>query len=497
MADEPLSSVLIVDDELRSVEAIERILEDDFRVFTATSAAQAREILENEWIQVIFCDQRMPEMTGVELLSEVRARWPEIVRIIITGFTDVEDIVRAINEAGIYQFISKPWHPDELLLAAKNGASLSLLQRDHERLNLEMRLLKLSALARTEQKKDEVKASFNFDTIARTPHSPMQKVCELAQKVAGFDIPALILGETGTGKELVARAIHYQSARHNRPFFAVHCGAIPDELLESELFGHRKGAFTGASASRIGLLEQANGGTILLDEIGDVTPAFQLKLLRFLQEGEIRAVGANDTKRVDVRVIAATHHDLKHEAQTGRFREDLYFRLAVSPMTLPPLRERRDDISAIALALLARTSERFKKKADGFTQEALDTLKRYGWPGNIRELENQITRMLMFATGPILGADLIERHIMLAAEPDNERDLMADHALNLDRLGGSGDLKERVERMEVRILRETLARHRWNKSRAADELGLSRVGLRAKLERYGINDAAGKETVLN
>ncbi|SON53949.1 Hydrogenase transcriptional regulatory protein hupR1 [Hartmannibacter diazotrophicus] len=491
MARRPLPAVLVVDDEPRSVEAIERILEDEFQVFGVTSAEKALEVLENEWIQVIFCDQRMPGMSGVELLAQVRQRWPDVMRIIITGYTDVEDIIRSVNEAGIYQFIAKPWHPDELTMAARNGVRLYQLQRDHDRLSLEMKLLEHSVETKLSAKKAEVKRGYSFDTIVRTPTSPMNAVCALAEKVARFDIPALILGESGTGKELIARAIHYASRRSDRPFHAVNCGAIPDELLESELFGHRKGAFTGAHSSRVGLLEQADGGTILLDEIGDTTPAFQLKLLRFLQEGEIRPVGANETRQVDVRVIAATNRDLLREARSGQFREDLYFRLAVSPIRVPALVERRSDIEAIAFALLARAASRHGKPVEGFSREALEALARYRWPGNIRELENQVTRMLMLTEGPVLGADLIERHVLLAAEPDDERD--DDIELHI---GGGGDLKERVERMEARILRETLARHRWNKSRAAEELGLSRVGLRSKLDRYGILEPEGEVPIV-
>jgi two-component system response regulator HupR/HoxA len=490
MAEGNLPAVLIVDDEERSVETIERILEDEFKVFGVTSAVQALEVLENERVQVVLCDQRMPETSGVELLSEVRRRWPEVVRIIITGYTDVEDIIRSVNEAGIYQFIAKPWHPDELTLAARNGARLYQLQRDHDRLTLDMKLLQHSVEAKLSVKKAELRRGFSFDSIVRTAGSPMNAVCALAERVAAFNVPALILGETGTGKELIARAIHYASPRHDLPFHAVNCGAIPDSLLESELFGHRKGAFTGAVATRIGLLEQADGGTVLLDEIGEVSPAFQLKLLRFLQEGEVRPVGSNDMNRVDVRVIAATNRDLLADARSGRFREDLYFRLAVSPITVPPLRERRADIHAIAAALLERAGNRHGRRGAGLTSEALDILARYSWPGNIRELENQITRMLMFSDGAVLAAGSIEKHILLAGGPGEELTPAIEEFL-----AGSGDLRDRVERVEARILRETLIRHRWNKSHAADELGLSRVGLRAKLERYGIVESPSKDAV--
>ncbi|MPT21836.1 MAG: sigma-54-dependent Fis family transcriptional regulator, partial [Starkeya sp.] len=254
-----------------------------------------------------------------------------------------------------------------------------------------------------------------------------------------------------------------------------------DELLESELFGHKKGSFTGAYATRIGLLDQADGGTILLDEIGDVSPAFQVKLLRFLQEGEIRPVGSNETRRVDVRILAATHRDLAGEVKAGRFREDLYYRLAAMVLTLPPLRERRGDLRVLAPRILDSLSSAHGKRTQGFTEEALACIEAYDWPGNVRELQNELTRMLVLAGGGPLGADLLSPHVLRGAAASSANATAADLAVR-----DTGPLKDRIERMEALILMETLLRCRWNKSRAAEELGLSRVGLRAKLDRYGI-----------
>ncbi|WP_454915103.1 sigma-54-dependent transcriptional regulator [Xanthobacter sediminis] len=474
-------ALLVVDDEPRSVEVIARVLDEEFDVFTAHDAGEARRILENEWIQVIFCDQRMPGTSGVALLTEVRERWPDILRIIVTGYSEPEDMIGAINAAGIYQFIPKPWHPDQLLLAARNAAHLFELQRDHERLSLEMKLTTATAEARLAARREQVAQIFHFDTLIRAPGSALSETCARAAQVATFDVPVLIHGETGTGKELLARAIHYSSLRSDRPFFAVNCGAIPDELLESELFGHKKGSFTGAHVTRIGLLDQADGGTILLDEIGDISPAFQVKLLRFLQEGEIRPVGANESKRVNVRVLAATHRDLHGEVGRGRFREDLYYRLSAMVLTLPALRERRGDLPVLAQSILDALSAQHGKKVKGFSEEALGCMKAYEWPGNVRELQNEITRMLVLATRDMLGADLLSPHVLRAAAATTAK--AAPEAIALP---DGGPLKDRIERMEASILTETLVRCRWNKSRAAEELGLSRVGLRAKLDRYGI-----------
>ena len=476
-----LPGILIVDDEPRSVEVIARVLGEEFEVFTALDAPRALEILENEWVQVVFCDQRMPGRSGVDLLTEVRQRWPDVVRIIVTGYTDPQDMIGAINDAGIYQFITKPWHPDQLLLAAQGAARLYHLQREHDRLSLELKLAAPAAEVRFAEQHERVLRNFQFDALVRTPASPLNEVCRRAAQVAAFDIPVLVLGETGTGKELLARAIHYASLRSERPFFAVNCGAIPDELLESELFGHKKGSFTGAYATRIGLLDQANGGTILLDEIGDVSPAFQVKLLRFLQEGEIRPVGSNETRRVDVRILAATHRDLAGEVKAGRFREDLYYRLAAMVLTLPPLRERRGDLRVLAPRILDSLSSAHGKRTQGFTEEALACIEAYDWPGNVRELQNELTRMLVLAGGGPLGADLLSPHVLRGAAASSANATAADLAVR-----DTGPLKDRIERMEALILMETLLRCRWNKSRAAEELGLSRVGLRAKLDRYGI-----------
>nr|WP_198557056.1 sigma-54 dependent transcriptional regulator [Enterovibrio nigricans] len=306
----------------------------------------------------------------------------------------------------------------------------------------------------------------------------MKAICAQVARIAPFDIPVLVTGESGTGKELITRAIHYSSHRADKPFVTENCGAMPVQLLESELFGHTRGAFTGATTERTGLLEQADGGTVFLDEIGDTSLEFQVKLLRFLQEGEIRPLGSNRSRHVNVRVIFATNRHLEDEVRAGRFREDLYYRLAAVPIHIPPLRERPMDISVIANWILQNHIIAYDKPVDGFTDEALECMSAYHWPGNVRELENEVRRMLVMTDSVQLGADLLSSKVLKVACGDVQQTNMP--------LLDEGSLKDRVEVLEARILKETLIRHKWNKSKAALELGLSRVGLRAKLERYGL-----------
>lgn len=474
----PRPTILLVDDEILSLETMTRILDEEFEVRSATNATVALKILEQDWIQVVLSDQRMPDTSGVAFLAQVRERWPEVIRIIISAYTDADDLIAGINAAGIYQFIGKPWHPDALLLAVRNAVRLFQLQRDHELLTLETRVTAQSLSERLEEKRSRLKRRFDVAHIVRAPHSPMNTICAQIGQVAPYDIAVLITGRSGTGKEEIARALHYNSLRADKPFVAENCAAVPDELLESELFGHKRGAFTGAYSDRIGLLEQADGGTVFLDEIGDISPAFQVKLLRFLQEGEIRPIGINQRRRVSVRVIAATNRDLEEEVRSGRFREDLYYRLAAIRIRVPPLAERRADIPLLARHLLTEAMQHHGKTVRGLTDETLACLQEYHWPGNVRELKNEIERALILCREDWITASLLSPHILRAA-PTDEESALAEVFAALQ-----GSLKERVELMEARILREALIRHRWNKSRAAEELGLSRVGLRSKLERY-------------
>lgn len=481
-----LPTLLIVDDEPRSLESLRRILEDEFEVLTAGNAAVAAHLLANRNVQLVLCDQRMPDRSGVEFLKFVKAQWPDVIRMIISGYTDAHDIIDGINEAGIFQYITKPWHPEGLILTLKNACRLQELQRQNELLAVELRMSPQAAQAVVANRKKGVRRAYDLDDgIVRAPGSPMDEVCGRLRQVAPYDVPVLLFGASGTGKELAARSLHYNSARWNKAFVVENCGALPDELLESELFGHKRGAFTGAVDEHIGLFERADGGTVFLDEIGEVSPAFQVKLLRVLQEGEIRPLGSGKTRKVDVRVIAATNKDLEEEVRARRFRADLFYRLAGMIIRLPRLADRPGDLPLLVEALLAKAQVTLGKNASGVTPQALDALQRYAWPGNVRELQNELQRMLVRGReAAMLGIEVMSPHIV-AGQP-------LEPGAGTPQIQASADtghtLKDRVERLEAEIVRETLARHRWNKSKAARELGLSRVGLRSKLERYGLEN---------
>ncbi len=475
-----LPTVLIVDDEVRSLETLRRTLQDDFEVMISTTTEEAEEILQREWVQIILCDQRMPKMTGVEFLQRVRETWPDTIRMIISGYTDSEEIISAVNDAGIYQYLTKPWHPDSLILTLRNAVRLFELQQQNASLSIELKMMPGQLDQSLADKREKLRANYqNDDGIVRSPDSGMNMVCDKIRRVAPYDVSVLLCGESGTGKELAARALHYNSLRWDKPFVVENCGALPDELLESELFGYKRGAFTGAVEDRVGLFERATGGTVFLDEIGDVSPAFQVKLLRVLQEGEIRPLGSGRTRKVDVRIIAATNKEMEAELSSGRFREDLYYRLATVTIALPPLRDRKVDIPILADRLLDAAMRDLGKEVTGFSEEALACMQAYHWPGNVRELQSQVRQMLVMSDGSKLGADLLTAKVRSAAPRDAEPQFG-------DLATSGGPLKERVSALEMHILRETLIRNQWNKSRAARELGLSRVGLRSKLQRYGL-----------
>lgn len=478
-----LPLVLVVDDESHSLDSIRRNLEEDFRILTATSADEARSLLECHEVSVILCDQRMPGTSGVTFLKEVRELWPDTVRIIISGYTDSQDIIAGINDAGIYQYVLKPWAPERLLATVTRAAEARSLQIQTQRLNLELRTSTPVLRKRGSESLAHARAAFDFDNLVRSSQSPLNAVCEIAARLARYDLSVLITGESGTGKELLARAMHYASPRSERAFVMENCAAMTDTLLESELFGHKRGAFTGAFEDHIGLFQRADGGTIFLDEIGDTSPAFQVKLLRVLQEGEVRPVGASRPVLVNVRVIAATHRNLEAEVHAGRFREDLFYRVAGSSIHVPPLRERSADIIPIADMLLERAAQELGRRGARFAQDVGANLLAYAWPGNIRELRNEIFRALALSEGTVVNASAFSPRVLYGQSG-------LDRGAAASTVPQSGSLQERLDAVEATILRETMLRLRWNKTKAASELGLSRVGLRQKLARLGLEGHA-------
>lgn len=480
----PRPAILLVDDEPHALSAMRMALEDEFEILTAPGAAEAARLLEEEWVQAVICDQRMPGQTGVAFLAEVRERWPETVRLLITGYTDPTAMVDAINAAGVHQFLTKPWHPEQLLVAVRNAARLFQLARENERLAIEMRLLNSTTESRLEKRRRALREGMGFETVLRAPTSPMNATVHIARQFASFDVPVLLVGEPGTGKAQIARAMHYGSLRSDKPFYELNLAGLPEDLAAIELMGAKRGVVAGGVA-RIGLLQKADRGTLCLAGIETAAPGLQLALLRVLIEGAFTPIGGQETVGTNLRLICGSGTDLRAEVAAGRFRADLYFALAAGEIAVPPLRARRGDVAILAQAMLADLAASHGKPVHGLDEAALEFLENYDWPGNLRELRNEITRMLVFARDCVLGADLISRHILQAPPGEEGADRSAEAALTAD-----GTLKDRVELMEMRILRETLTRHRWNKSRAAAELGLSRVGLRAKLDRYGIADPA-------
>jgi len=480
MPDTP-PTILLVDDEDHSLASMRMALEDDFDCLIARNADEATALMEEHFVQVIFCDQRMPGRTGVEFLTEVRDRWPETVRIIITGYTETNDMIAAINQAGIYQFLTKPWHPDLLVMTAKNASDLFRLNREHDRMSLEMRYLSRSIETKLDEKRKALREGLGFENVLRSPNSPMNAVIAQARQFASFDVSVLITGEAGTGKTDLARAMHYSSLRSDRPFHEINCIGVDDDILELELFGARRGAVPGVQSNKPGLLQKADRGTLFLNGIADLSPKMQLALVKVATEGAFRPLGSHEVIRTDVRLLAGASRDLRMDVAEGRFRGDLYFAMAKTTLTVPPLRKRLEDLAILAQHLLFEAASAHGKQVYGLSDDSIQFLENYDWPGNLRELENEMIRMLVFSQDTLLGPELISRHILQAAPSDAPGVTPVDMVLE-----GEGTLKTRVEEIEMRILRETLTRLKWNKSRAANELGLSRVGLRAKIERYGI-----------
>jgi len=470
-SDEVSPAVLVVDDEPASVNLL-RITLRGYDVHTATTGDEGLQLLAaHPEIAVAIVDQRMPGMSGTEFIQHTIEPYPHLVRIILTGYTDIQSLIEAINAGRVYRYLTKPWKKDDLRVAVRQGLEVHRLAVENIRLQAELTTANARLRVENTLLKREARGHYDFEGIVGAS-AARQRMLDLAAHAIPSDATVLILGETGTGKELVARAIHYNGPRADQPFVSENCGAIAPDLLTSELFGHRRGAFTGAAEDRKGLFEFAHGGTLFLDEIGDCPPDLQTRLLRVLDQGEIRRVGDNASVPVDVRIIAATHHDLEKDVEAGRFRKDLYYRLSVFVINTSPLRERCEDIPLLAQHFLDQRIGATGKTVLGFAPEALERLSAYDFPGNIRELENEVYRAHMLAE----ASGLVTPDALSAKFVATGNGLPA----------ADSSLRTAVEQLEIQLIRDALARNNNNQTRAAADLGIGRRTLLDKLERYRI-----------
>jgi two-component system response regulator HupR/HoxA len=471
--------ILIVDDEPAILESLELTLGSDYRVHTAESGEAGLAILEREKIALIISDQVLPSMSGVEFLEKAIEAAPHAIRMMLTGYADIGSMSRAINEGRIYRFITKPWEPEEVRLNVRRALEAFELATENTQLAAALADANERLRAENLYLRREVERRYGFDKIIATSRA-MDRVFDVMEKVSETDATVLIVGETGTGKDLVARAIHYSGRRKDARFVAQNCAALPDTLLESELFGHMRGAFTGAHADKKGLFEVADRGTIFLDEVAEMHPGMQVRLLRVLQDGEIRPLGSSKTLTADVRVIAATNRDLRKDVEEGRFREDLYYRLRVVEIDLPPLRERKTDIPLLAHHFLDIANGKMGRKIQGFTNAAIDRLVAHEWSGNVRELENEIERTVALAGNEsAISVDMLSEHIRGAAP-----------AMNVSPEAFAGDiaLSEAVDALKRNMILSALA-ETGSKTRAAERLGIPRQSLQKMMKRLALNDS--------
>jgi DNA-binding NtrC family response regulator len=449
------SRILVVDDD----ESLRRVLQvqleqEGYLVASAASAQQTLSMLELRAYDLVITDLKMPGSSGLELLKHIRSQHPEIVTIIVTAFGTVETAVEAMR-AGAYDYLTKPVHPDEMLLVVARAL-------EHLRLIEEVRALRASL----DQK-------YGFENILGQSDVLLQ-VLDAAARAARTNSTVLIRGETGTGKELLARAIHFNSSRKDKPLITINCAAIPKELLESELFGHKRGAFTGAVTDKKGKIEMADGGTLFLDEIGELPLELQVKLLRLIQEGEIEKIGSAVRNQVDVRILAATHRDLQAMIEDGTFREDLYYRIAVIPLVMPPLRERVTDIPDLVGYFFRKSQQKNGRSELGMPPAVFPYFMQYRWPGNVRELENAVECIVVLARGNEVTVRDLPEFLR------KERAAMDALEIHLPPQGIS------LETVEKELMLKALEMCHWNQTRAARYLDISRKTLIYRMERYGI-----------
>jgi DNA-binding NtrC family response regulator len=448
-------TILVVDDDENLRWVTQTQLEDiGYTVVTVPSGEAALTAIEKERPSLVLSDLKMPGISGIDLLERIRAREPDIPVVLMTAFGTIQSAVQAVK-AGAYDYLTKPIDTEELLL---------VVSRALERQSL------IEEVATLRQNLDR---KYGFENIIG--HSDaLLSVLDMAARAARTNSTILIRAETGTGKELIARAIHFNSLRKDKPFVTINCGAIPKDLLESELFGHVKGSFTGAVAHKKGRIELAEGGTLFLDEIGEMPLELQVKMLRVIQQGEIEKIGGSQPGKVDVRIIAATHRNLQAMLEDETFREDLYYRLAVIPLELPPLRERADDIPELVQYFFVRTREKLERPEIVLPQHLMKYFQNYRWPGNIRELENVIERILVLARGP---------EITISDLPDFLRqEHVSVDTLNLD-LPPQGVSLEAIEK---ELLLRALQKFKWNQTHAAKYLDISRKALIYRMDKHGI-----------
>lgn len=451
--------MLLVDDDHLVLQSLEKFLAGDgHEVVPVASAGEALSELGRSSFDVMITDVILRDANGVDLLRSVRERWPDLLVVAMSGYGTIESAVEAMK-VGAFEFLSKPVRPDEIRQVARRAIEQQTLLRANRSL------------------RRALEAPASLDAVVGRTHQ-MQRVFELVATVADSKTTVLIHGETGTGKSLIARAIHQRSQRRRRPFVEISCGAIPETLLASELFGHVKGAFTGALADKDGKFRAAEGGTIFLDEIACASPGLQVKLLRLLQERQYEPLGSNKTLTADVRVILATNVDLEHEVEAGRFRPDLYYRINVVNIDLPPLRERLTDIPLLAEHFLRKCAHQCGKRGLGFSEPAMQCMQRYRWPGNVRELENCVERAVVLCRGPQIDVADLPPTVVRAAETDS--------ALFSGRDGRPLTLKEALEEPERRIIQAALEANDWNRQKTAMTLAVNRTTLYKKMKRYGL-----------